>query len=99
MVWGKMSMRQAWGPAGRHDPQRQNALITTGPFRLTRNPIYLGLLGLATGFFLTLESPLVIVVLPLAAILSRAAAREERFLERQFGDKYRRYMQVVPRYL
>ena len=73
----------------------------TGPYRFTRNPIYLGmflgLVGLAIAFDnLWLLAMLVPFTL---AIRYGVVAREEAYLERKFGDAYRQYRARVRRWL
>ncbi|HWZ59813.1 MAG TPA: methyltransferase [Gemmatimonadaceae bacterium] len=77
------------------------ALVTTGPFRWTRNPIYLGMAlctaGVAVG--LNLLWPLLVLPFVIWAIRRRVIAREEQYLDRVFGREYRRYRERVPRWL
>ena len=76
------------------------ALATTGMFTWSRNPMYVGgglaLLGVAIGFALDWVLLLLVVSLPL--VHYGIILREERYLERKFGDEYRRYKTKVPRY-
>jgi protein-S-isoprenylcysteine O-methyltransferase Ste14 len=76
------------------------ALATAGIFTWTRNPMYVGgslaLLGIAVGFALDWVILLLVVSLPL--VHHGIILREERYLERKFGDEYRRYKTKVPRY-
>ncbi len=77
------------------------ALVTDGPFRFTRNPMYLGVVLAYVGLALLLDSlwalALVVVVVPL---LDAAAIRpEERHLEARFGAAYTDYKKRVRRWL
>jgi protein-S-isoprenylcysteine O-methyltransferase Ste14 len=76
------------------------AIATNGMFTWTRNPMYVGgslaLLGIAIGFALDWVILLLVASLPL--IHYGIILREERYLERKFGDEYRRYKKRVPRY-
>jgi protein-S-isoprenylcysteine O-methyltransferase Ste14 len=76
------------------------AVATTGIFTSTRNPMYVGgslaLLGIAIGFALDWVILLLAACLPL--VHYGIILREERYLERKFGDEYRRYKMKVPRY-
>ncbi len=77
------------------------AIVASGPFRFSRNPLYVGLtlvyLGLTVlfntwwGVFLLVP---VLIVMHLGVIL-----REERYLEQKFGETYRQYCSKVRRYL
>ena len=79
----------------------QKTLITSGPYRFSRNPLYLGgnvfiffgaalLVGTPSGLVIT------VVHLPLVEIMIR---REERQLEQNFGEEWRRYRKRVRRWL
>jgi protein-S-isoprenylcysteine O-methyltransferase Ste14 len=81
--------------------QPTTALVTDGVFRRTRNPLYVGvsvaLCGIALIFALDW---LLLLMVPSCVILHFAVVRrEERYLERKFGEAYRRYQERVPRYL
>jgi protein-S-isoprenylcysteine O-methyltransferase Ste14 len=76
-------------------------IIANGPYRFTRNPIYLGmflaLIGLAIAFN---DLWLLIMLVPFALIIRYGVvAREEAYLERKFGDVYRGYRSRVRRWL
>ena len=77
------------------------ALVVTGPYYLTRNPIYIGLVLMYFGLAVILTSLWVLLLLiPVLAILQRGVVeREEVYLERQFGEAYRKYKARVPRWL
>jgi protein-S-isoprenylcysteine O-methyltransferase Ste14 len=76
------------------------ALATNGVFTWTRNPMYFGgslaLFGIAIGFALDWVLLLMIVSLPL--VHYGIILREESYLQRKFGDEYRRCKAKVPRY-
>ena len=77
------------------------ALVTTGIHGWTRNPIYLGMFLVYGGIGVSARSPwTLILMLPLAiTIRYGVVAREEAYLERQFGDAYRDYKARVRRWL
>jgi len=78
-----------------------DALIRTGPFRWSRNPLYLSVGLLIAGIGVWVNSLWVLVtLLPLVPVMSRAViAREERYLEHKFGQVYVDYKQSVRRWL
>ena len=82
-------------------PDQTTVLVTHSVFRLTRNPMYLGLLGLLAAFYLyqpTWFSPLGFVLV--AYYLTRfQIIPEERVLSKNFGDRYARYASSVRRWL
>lgn len=102
---GALSFRGAMGlrNAGTsfHFHETTNSVVSGGLYRLSRNPIYIGLIILYFGFALALTSGWILLLLPLCvAVLRRGViAREEVFLERKFGDAYRTYKDKVPRWL
>ena len=73
-------------------------IITTGPFRYLRNPAYV---ALWVGLGVVLDNPWILVLLLPAVLLVHfgVVRREERYLERQFGEEYRRYKASVHRWL
>ena len=77
------------------------AIVRSGPYALTRNPIYLGfaLLQLGIGLWRD-ELAVVLMTIPaIAATNSWIIAREESYLERKFGDVYTTYLKEVRRWL
>ena len=77
------------------------AIVTDGPYRVTRNPAYLGMALTYAGIAIVANAPWALVPLPAAiAIIDRGViAREERYLERKFGAPYRDYKERVRRWL
>jgi protein-S-isoprenylcysteine O-methyltransferase Ste14 len=76
------------------------SLVTTGPFQYTRNPAYVGATLIYIGAALAARSVPALTFLPIAlVVLERGVVeREERYLERRFGDAYRSYASAVPRW-
>jgi protein-S-isoprenylcysteine O-methyltransferase Ste14 len=77
------------------------ALVTSGIFGWSRNPIYLGMFLFYIGIGVAVRSlPILILALPLAIIMHYGViVREEAYLERRFGDAYRNYKARVRRWL
>jgi len=77
------------------------ALVTNGPYRFSRNPLYLSLLLFYLGLAALFNSLwIVVLVVPLLAVMQRGViAREEIYLERKFGDEYRQYKACVRRWI
>ncbi len=77
------------------------ALVTSGPYRLTRNPMYLGMAFLYVAFAFALGVIWALAFLPaVVVIVDRfVIAREEPYLERKFGQAYRDYKVRVRRWL
>lgn len=81
--------------------QPSSAIVDTGIYRLTRNPMYLGMALIYAGIALALDSGLALVLLIPVLIVIRYAVigREEAYLEGKFGEPYRRYKGRVRRWL
>jgi protein-S-isoprenylcysteine O-methyltransferase Ste14 len=81
--------------------QPATVLVTYGPYYVTRNPIYIGFVLVYFGLSIILTSVWVLLLLiPVLMILQRGVIEpEEAYLERKFGDAYRRYKARVPRWL
>ncbi|WP_340260300.1 methyltransferase family protein [Roseobacter sp. HKCCA0882] len=82
----------------RHTPK---ALITSGPFKYSRNPIYLGMVLILIGWVLVLGalSPVLIPYLYFWMVDQRFAAPEEEGLRHAFGVEGLRYIQTTPRWI
>jgi protein-S-isoprenylcysteine O-methyltransferase Ste14 len=76
------------------------ALARDGVYRIMRNPMYVGFGFIALGLAVALGSDWTFpLMIPAAVILHRGVVlREERYLERKFGEQYRAYLRAVPRY-
>jgi protein-S-isoprenylcysteine O-methyltransferase Ste14 len=90
----------------RHDTgllpgQPTDALIEEGPYRYSRNPLYVGLLALYLGLALLLPTFWGLVLFPAAVllILWGAIRPEEQFLHQRFGAPYEDYTRRVRRWL
>ncbi len=82
-----------WEPAA--------ALVTTGVYRRSRNPIYLGMVLLYLGLALIFVASwaLLLLIPVLVALQIAVIRREEAYLERRFGAAYREYRARVRRWL
>jgi protein-S-isoprenylcysteine O-methyltransferase Ste14 len=76
-------------------------LVTSGPYRISRNPGYLGMALAYAGIAVIAESlwALTILAVVLAVVDRGVIAREERYLERKFGAEYVLYRSRVRRWL
>jgi len=82
------------------DLERPSALISSGPYAISRNPMYVGWTLLYLGAALIRRNAWMIASLPVVtALIHRDVLREEHTLERTFGEDYTRYQKQVRRYL
>jgi protein-S-isoprenylcysteine O-methyltransferase Ste14 len=77
------------------------ALVTSGPYLATRNPMYVGMAFLYAGLALLLGVIWSLAFLPAVLLMVDrfVIAREERYLEAKFGEEYRAYKGRVRRWL
>lgn len=81
-------------PSGKHE------LRTGGIYRLSRNPMYASFIFLNTATFLFLPSILLLAVMLYGMVVHHfIILGEEKFLEKEFGDEYRKYKDKTPRYI
>ena len=98
-AWAIITMTRAGSNVPTNRPT--TTIVETGPYRFTRNPIYLGmvlgLIGLAVAFD---DLWLVMMLVPFWLVIRYGVvAREEAYLERRFGEVYRGYRARVRRWL
>ena len=102
LVLGAMAIVQFVHAGTPVDPTaRAKALVTTGVYRFTRNPMYLGMVNVYLGAGTVFGSSwLVVLAVVMAFALARLAiVREEAYLTARFGDAYRAYQAATPRWL
>lgn len=84
------------------DPREPTtAIVTGGPYRFTRNPLYVSMTLMYTGISALANALWPMLLLPgvLAVMNKGVIEREERYLERKFGDEYLRYKAGVRRWV
>jgi protein-S-isoprenylcysteine O-methyltransferase Ste14 len=102
LVLTAWSFRRFWASGTSIVPIRPTtALVIEGPYRFTRNPMYLGLLLLYVGVacWSGLVWPLLLAPVLVWVMSVSVIGREERYLSRKFGAEYRRYQAQVRRWL
>jgi protein-S-isoprenylcysteine O-methyltransferase Ste14 len=98
-VWAMQTMRRASANILPH--RAATALVSIGPFLLTRNPIYLGNTIAVAGAAGAFDNPWFAVAALIAAVLVQRLAirREETHLAALFGSAWQDYARRVPRWL
>ena len=76
-------------------------LVDSGPYRFTRNPIYIGIVLFYFGLAIVMTSAwMLLLLIPVLIVLQRGIVeREEAYLQAKFGEAYRKYQTRVPRWL
>jgi protein-S-isoprenylcysteine O-methyltransferase Ste14 len=83
-------------------PWKQPAkLVTDGPFRFSRNPLYVSLTLMYLGISIALNNlwPLMLLAFAIAIVDRGVILQEERFLEKTFGEEYLSYKMRVRRWI
>ena len=93
------TMRRAQTSPNPQEPV--TAIVSTGPFQLSRNPIYLSMTLLYSGIAILSDAlwPLLLLPIVLRLINRGVIDQEEAYLERKFGAEYTTYKQRVHRWL
>jgi len=96
---GFREMRRAGTNVDPYEPA--TTVVTGGPYRFTRNPMYVGFTLMYVGISALADALLPILLLPAVQQLMRRGVieREERYLESKFGDEYLQYKGRVRRWI
>lgn len=99
IAWAQRTMAGTGESSNVYKPN--SAIVSTGPFAFTRNPMYLSMTLLCAGIAFLLNTAWPVVLLPAVLLLIQygVISREERYLESKFGDVYRQYRARVRRWL
>ena len=95
-AWAMWSLGKSYGI--RMDLYEGHRLVTEGPYRLTRHPMYLGIVSFHVGATIAMES-LALLVVTLLYVIPFTAIRigaEDRILAAGFGDQFRAFAGRVP---
>ena len=97
MVWGRLTLGAQF--ASRLALHENHILVTTGPYQLTRHPLYTGALLVFWGVVLAGDSMAGLLTWGgfFTAMIYAHTVAEEDLLERRFGEIYRSYKRAVPR--
>jgi len=98
IIWGRVTMLGAGTNINPSQPAV--ALVTSGPFRFSRNPLYTALMLIFIGLTLAFNTwwGFAMLIPVFVVMYAGVIRREERYLERKFGDSYREYCAQVRRY-
>ncbi len=80
--------------------QQDHTLATTSAYSYVRHPQYIGFIFVMVGFLLQWPTLLTLIMFPVLVFMyTRLAFREEKEMEEQFGDEYKKYCEVVPAFI
>jgi protein-S-isoprenylcysteine O-methyltransferase Ste14 len=101
VIWGSLTLRRLGQPVSQGAAEfSTTTLVTTGPYRYIRHPLYASLLFLAWGALLKAVSPWTLALAGIATVALIATAKaEEAATIRQFGEAYRDYMAQTRRFV
>ena len=99
MGWSKRTMTRAGVDPNPYEPT--TAIVATGPYALSRNPIYVSAAVVYVGIAFVVNTVWPIVFLPfgIALLYYGVIAREESYMEKVFGDEYLKYKARVRRWI
>jgi protein-S-isoprenylcysteine O-methyltransferase Ste14 len=98
-LWGLLEFWRAKTNLFPHKPS--SSLVIVGPYRVTRNPMYvsLALLYVSFGFLLSIAWAFVVLPVVIFIVNIYVIRREESYLESKFGKQYQAYKKQVHRWL
>lgn len=98
-IWAVVTMVRARASIPTSKPT--DVIVDGGPFRISRNPIYLSMILLQLGVGVWANSLwfVILAAVSVVLLLRGVILREERYLERKFGDDYLSYKSRVRRWL
>jgi protein-S-isoprenylcysteine O-methyltransferase Ste14 len=97
-----LSVRRFWQAGTSVVPgEPSTVLLDVGPYRFTRNPIYISFVIFYFGLAIMLTNAwMLLLLIPVLIIMQRGVVeREEAYLQAKFGEAYRKYQARVPRWL
>ena len=97
--WAVLTMRT--GKASVPTGEPTDAIVMRGPYRVSRNPIYLSMVMLQVGVGIWANSAWFLALAVCSAVLLwwGVISREERYLQQKFGETYIDYMKRVRRWI
>ncbi|MFW6157346.1 MAG: methyltransferase family protein [Balneolaceae bacterium] len=100
-LFGLIQFYKAYTSVDPHKPGKASSLVKDGIYRISRNPMYVGLLLILLAYGIYLGNLLSLAILPLFVMyLNRfQILPEEQVLKRKFGADYERYKSQVRRWI
>lgn len=101
MIYGVLEFRRLETTVNPLQPEKSTALVTSGVFRFSRNPMYLGLLGILISASIFFGALTAVVILPLFILYMNVfqISPEEKAMEKLFAGEYNEYRAQVRRWI
>lgn len=98
-LWSFVAVRASGQSEDPRTPTTQ--ILEHGPFRISRNPMYLQMVLVCLGLSIAFWNPWLCLLTPVCGVLLQrlAIVHEEAYLEEKFGDAYRGYKHRVRRWI
>ena len=98
-VWGFVTQKRAGTDPLPFNPSTR--IVSHGIYRWTRNPMYVGFVLVTLGVAVLVNSAWMLLAVPVGIFFTQRLiiVREERYLERKFGDEYLSYKRRVRRWI
>jgi len=98
IIYGFSLLAKSWKVL--YASQRDHTLATTGPYARIRYPQYVGFVIIMFGFLLQWPTILTVIMFPILLwVYNRLAYREEREMQKEFGDVYKKYYEQIPAFI
>jgi protein-S-isoprenylcysteine O-methyltransferase Ste14 len=100
-LWGIRVLNAHFGVSGLFGAElyKGHALVNTGPFRIVRHPMYLGVLVAAAGALLIHKTWAMLLFTPVSLIVIFRAEMEEKLLSGEFGEAWKTYASETPKWI
>ena len=101
IISGIISFKLARTTVNPTQPEKATAVVSTGIYRFSRNPMYLGFVLLLLAFVVKLANPITLLLVPVFIVYMNRfqILPEERALSELFGETYQHYLQQVRRWI
>ncbi|MBN4061968.1 MAG: hypothetical protein COA57_15860 [Flavobacteriales bacterium] len=97
-LWAKYSMIQKGTTTNSY--KESSAIVTSGPFQFSRNPMYLSITTLTTGLAFAFNDWILLILTGVAIYITNIVIRrEEHYLTKKFGQEYLEYKKKVRRWM
>lgn len=101
LLWGRLALGKNYFVSTGFGAQlfSDQQLVTTGPYRIVRHPMYAGLMLSAVGSLLIYTTWTTVFFVCFAPLMVRRAWHEENALSAEFGEQWQEYCKRVPAFI